>query len=131
MSKRFRLLGLVGLISVALLVACGSKYDSSSNGLVLVGNQGSDVIQTFSFNLNSGHVSSIANSTNDTGDKTCLLNGSPSSMVVDPAGQDADDNLNADSQSPSMVQGIAVFQIKSDGTMAAVGSLARRTLRPR
>ena len=123
MSKRFWLLGLLGLISVALLVACGSKYDSSSNGLVLVGNQGSDVIQTFSFNLNSGHVSSIANSTNDTGDKTCLLNGSPSSMVVDPAGQYAYAIINADSQCPNTAQGIAVFQIKSDGTMAPVGSL--------
>ena len=41
MSKRFWLLGLLGLMSVALLVACGSNYDSSSNGLVLVGSQGS------------------------------------------------------------------------------------------
>jgi 6-phosphogluconolactonase (cycloisomerase 2 family) len=123
MSKRFLLLGLAGLISVALLVACGSKYDSSSNGLVLVGSQGSDVIQTFSFNLNSGHVSSIANSTNDTGDKTCLLNGSPSSMVVDPAGQYAYVIFNADSQCSNTTEGLAVFQIKSDGTITSVGSL--------
>jgi len=123
MSKRFLLLGLMGLISVALLMACGSNYDSSTNGLVLVGSQGSDIIQTFSFNLNSGHVSSIANSTNDTGDKTCLLNASPSSMVVDPAGQYAYVIFNADSQCSNTTQGIAVFQIKSDGTIAPVGSL--------
>ncbi|PYX69169.1 MAG: hypothetical protein DMG78_22885, partial [Acidobacteria bacterium] len=87
MSKRFWLLGLAGLISAGLLVACGSNYNSSSNGLVLVGSQGSSVIQTFSFNLNNGHVASVANSTNDTGNQTCVLNGLPSSMVVDPAGQ--------------------------------------------
>src|ERR1700757_4101570 len=87
MSTRFWLLGLVGLISAGLLVACGSNYNSSSNGLGLVGSQGSSVIQTFSFSLNNGHVGSIPNSTNDTGNKTCLLNGLPSSMVVDPAGQ--------------------------------------------
>jgi 6-phosphogluconolactonase (cycloisomerase 2 family) len=123
MSKRFLLLELMGLISVALLMACGSNYDSSTNGLVLVGSQGSDIIQTFSFNLNSGHVSSIANSTNDTGDKTCLLNASPSSMVVDPAGQYAYVIFNADSQCSNTTQGIAVFQVKSDGTIAPVGSL--------
>jgi 6-phosphogluconolactonase (cycloisomerase 2 family) len=123
MSKRFLLLGLVGLISVALLVACGSKYDSSSNGLVLVGSQGSSVIQTFSFNLNSGHVSSLANSTNDTGNKTCILNGSPSSMVVEPAGQYAYVIINADSLCSNSTQGIAVFQIKSDGTIAPAGSI--------
>jgi 6-phosphogluconolactonase (cycloisomerase 2 family) len=123
MSKRFWLLGLVGLVSVALLVACGSNYDSSSNGLVLVGSQGSDVIQTFSFNLNSGHVSSLANSTNDTAGKTCILNGQPSSMVVNPAGQYAYVIFNGDSQCSNATQGIAVFQIKSDGTMSQVGNL--------
>ncbi len=123
MLKRFWLLGLLGLISVALLVACGSNYDSSSNGLVLVGSQGSNVIQTFSFNLNSGHVSSLANSTNDTGNKTCLLNGSPSSMVVEPAGKYAYVIFNTDSQCSNTMQGIAVFQIKSDGTIAPVGEL--------
>jgi 6-phosphogluconolactonase (cycloisomerase 2 family) len=124
MSKRFWLLGLAGLISAGLLVACGSNYNSSSNGLVLVGSQGSSVIQTFSFNLNNGHVASVANSTNDTGSETCVLNGSPSSMVVDPAGQYAYVIFNASSQCPNATQfGIAVFQIKSNGTLSQVGSL--------
>jgi 6-phosphogluconolactonase (cycloisomerase 2 family) len=124
MSKRFWLLGLAGLISAGLLVACGSNYNSSSNGLVLVGSQGSSVVQTFSFNLNNGHVASVANSTNDTGSETCLLNGSPSSMVVDPAGQYAYVIFNASSQCPNATQfGIAVFQIKSNGTLSQVGSL--------
>ncbi|HKV77064.1 MAG TPA: beta-propeller fold lactonase family protein [Candidatus Sulfotelmatobacter sp.] len=124
MSKRFWLLGLAGLISAGLLVACGSKYNSSSNGLVLVGSQGSSVIQTFSFNLNNGHVASIANSTNDTGNQTCILNGSPASMVVHPAGTYAYVIFNKSSQCPNATQfGIAVFQVKSDGTVLQVGSL--------
>jgi 6-phosphogluconolactonase (cycloisomerase 2 family) len=123
MSKRFWLLGLAGLISAGLLVACGSNYNSSSNGLVLVGSQGSSVIQTFSFNLNNGHVASIANSTNDTGTQTCLLNGLPASMVVDPAGQYAYVIMVTSSQCQNSQLGIAVFQVKSDGTIAPVGNL--------
>ncbi len=123
MSKRFWLLGLAGLISAGLLVACGSNYNSSSNGLVLVGSQGSSVIQTFSFNLNNGHVASVANSTNDTGNQTCLLNGLPSSMVVDPAGQYSYVIMDTSSQCQNSQLGIAVLQIKSDGTIAPVGNL--------
>ena len=62
MSKRSWLLGVGSLILVALLLACGSKYNASSNGLLLVGSRGSAVIETFSFSLNNGHVSAIANS---------------------------------------------------------------------
>ena len=124
MSKRFWLLGLVGLILAGLLVGCGSNYNSSSNGLALVGSQGSSVIQTYSFNLNSGHVSPIANSTNDTGNETCVLNGSPASMVAHPAGTYAYVIFNASSQCPKATQpGIAVFQIKSDGNITQLGSL--------
>lgn len=124
MSKRFWLLGLAALILAGLLMACGSNYNPSSNGLVLVGSQGSSVIQTYSFNLNSGHTSAIANSTNDTGNETCLLNGSPASMVMHPAGTYAYVIFNASSQCPNATQpGIAVFQVKSDGNVAQVGSL--------
>ncbi|HXJ89203.1 MAG TPA: beta-propeller fold lactonase family protein [Candidatus Binatia bacterium] len=124
MSKRFWLLGFVGLIFAGLLVACGSSYNSSSNGLVLVGSQGSSVIQTFSLNLNSGHVSSLANSTNDTSNQTCILNGSPASMVANPAGTYAYVIFNASSVCQNASQpGIAVFQIKSDGSTAQIGNL--------
>jgi 6-phosphogluconolactonase (cycloisomerase 2 family) len=124
MSKRLWLLGLVGLVLVALLVACGSSYNSSSNGLVLVGSQGSSVIQTYSFDLNSGHMSPIANSTNDTGNQVCLLNGLPAAMVTDPQGQYLYVVLNSSNLCPNATQtGIASFQIKSDGTVIQVGSL--------
>ena len=127
MSKRFWLLGLVGLISAGLLVACGSNYNSSTSGLVLVGSQGSSVIQTYSFNLNSGHVASVANSTNDTGNSTCLLNGLPGPMVVDPKGTYAYVVLNAASQCSNSNPGILVFQIKSDGTIAQVSTVSGPT----
>lgn len=124
MSKRFWLLGFVGLILVALLVACGSSYNSSTNGLILVGSQGSSVIQTFSLNPGSGHVGSIANSTNDTSNQTCLLNGSPASMVMTPSGAYAYVIFNSSSVCSNATKtGIAVFQVKSDGTTAQVGDL--------
>ena len=124
MSKRFWLLGLVGLVLVGFLVACGSNYDSSSDGLLLVGSQGSSVIETFSFTLNNGHVSSIANSPNDTANETCLLNGSPSSMVINPAGTYAYVIFNKSDQCPSATQfGIATLQVSSDGNVSQVGNL--------
>ena len=124
MSKRFWLLGLIGLISAGLLLACGSSYNSSSQGLVLVGSQGSSIIQTFSFDLNTGHSGAIANSTNDTISETCVLNGSPSDMVMNPSAPYAYVIFNSSSQCPNATQvGIAVFQVKSDGTVAQVGSL--------
>ncbi len=62
MSKRFAwLLGVVVLVSIGVLVACGSNYNASSDGLVLVGSQGSGLIETFSFNLNNGGSSAISN----------------------------------------------------------------------
>lgn len=124
MSKPLWLLGLVGLILAGLLVACSSSYNSSSNGLMLVGSQGSSAIQTYSFNLNNGQISAIANSTNDTGNETCLLNGSPASMVMHPSGAYAYVIFNASTLCPNATQpGIAMFQVKSDGTLAQVGSL--------
>jgi 6-phosphogluconolactonase (cycloisomerase 2 family) len=124
MSKRFWLLGLVGLVLVGLLVACGSKYDSSSNGLLLVGSQGSSAIETFSFTLNNGHVSAIANSPNDTGSETCLLNGSPASMVVNPSGVYAFVIFNKSGLCPNATQfGIATFKVNSDGTVSQTGNI--------
>jgi 6-phosphogluconolactonase (cycloisomerase 2 family) len=109
MSKRFAwLLGVVGLVLVGLLVACGTKYNSSSNGLILVGSQGSAVLETFSFDLSSGHVSTISNPT--------TTSGQPSSVVLDPAGSYAYVLVNQNS--------IATFKVNSDGTTTAIGSPA-------
>jgi 6-phosphogluconolactonase (cycloisomerase 2 family) len=123
MSKRSWLLGVGSLILVALLLACGSKYNASSNGLLLVGSRGSAVIETFSFSLNNGHVSAIANSPSSTSGQACILNGLPASMVIDPAGAFAYVALNESTTCSGSATGIQAFKINSDGTITAAGSL--------
>ena len=129
MSKRFAwLLGVVVLVSIGLLVACGSNYNSSSDGLVLVGSQGSGLIETFSFNLGSGSVSSISNPPADTSSQTCVLGGIPSSLVVDPKGTYAYAIINANSSCDTTTppftstNGILAFKVNSGGTTTAAGS---------
>jgi 6-phosphogluconolactonase (cycloisomerase 2 family) len=127
MSKRFAwVLGVVVLVAIGLLVACGTTYNSSFDGLVLVSSQGSGLLETFSFSLNSGSIAAVNNPPSQTGDLTCVLNGIPSSIVVDPAGAYAYTIITAnqsDCGSSSTATGIAAFKINSDGTMTASGSL--------
>jgi 6-phosphogluconolactonase (cycloisomerase 2 family) len=123
MSTRFAwLLGVVVLVSIGLLVACGTTYNASSDGLVLVGSQGSAAIQTYSFDLGNGHVSTVYNSTSSTVASTCLLPGIPSSIVLDPAGAYAYAIITANSACTNSTTGILAFKVNSDGTMTAVGS---------
>jgi 6-phosphogluconolactonase (cycloisomerase 2 family) len=125
MSKRFGwLLGVVVLVSIGLLVACGTSYHSASDGLVVVGSQGSALLQTFSFDLDNGGISSVYNSTGGTGSKTCVLPGEPSSIILDPAGAYAYAILNSATSSlcQNTVTGIQAFKVNSDGTLATVGS---------
>jgi 6-phosphogluconolactonase (cycloisomerase 2 family) len=126
MSKRFGwLLGAVVLGLIGLLVACGSNYKASSDGLLLVGSQGSGLIETFSFTLNSGSISAISNTPNDTSNELCVLNGVPSSLVADPAGTYAYTIINASSlcnnPTPSTT-GLLAFKVNSDGSTTQVGS---------
>jgi 6-phosphogluconolactonase len=126
MSKRFvawLLPALVALTGVGLLVACGTLYSSSSDGLMLVGSQGSALIETYSFNLSNGHITSVSNPPSDTSTDTCVLPGLPGSMVVDPAGAFAYVILKSNTTCPSSQTGIAAFQINSNGTIAASGTV--------
>jgi len=124
MSRRFWLLGVLGLMLVGLLVACGSNYDRSSDGLLVVGSQGSGLLESFSFNLNTGSIATVTNSPNDTASESCVLNGSPSNMVMDPAGAYTYVIFNKSTQCPNASQfGIATFQVKSDGTISQLGNL--------
>ncbi|HTS35825.1 MAG TPA: beta-propeller fold lactonase family protein [Candidatus Solibacter sp.] len=124
MSTRFAwLLGLVVLVSFGVLVACGTKYSSSSDGLVIVGSQGSATVETFSFNLSNGHISGISNTPGDTGTQTCLLPGLPSSMVIDPSGTYVYAIINQTDTCDGSQTGITSFNVKSDGTIGAVGSI--------
>src|SRR5258708_27610805 len=123
MSKRLGwLVGIVVLVSIGVLVACGTTYNSSSDGLVLVGSQGSGLIETFSFNLGNGKVSSLSNSPSDTSSQTCVLNGVPSSLVVDPAGAYAYAIINANPACDKSANGILAFKVNSDGTTTVVGN---------
>ena len=122
MSKRFAwLLGVVVLVSIGVLVACGSNYNASSDGLVLVGSQGSGLIETFSFNLNNGGSSAISNTPADTSGQVCVLNGIPSSLVVDPKGAYAYTIINANSSCAGSTTGILAFKVNSAGTTTQVG----------
>ena len=93
------------LVSIGVLVACGTKYSASSDGLVLVSSQGSNVVQSFSFSLGSGHVSSISGPP--------ATPGAPSAMVLDPGGEFA-----------YVIVGnsIAAYKVNSNGTLTASGS---------
>jgi 6-phosphogluconolactonase (cycloisomerase 2 family) len=125
MSKRLGwLLGVVVLVSIGVLVACGSNYNASSDGLMLMASQGSGLIETFSFNLSNGHLTAISNTPNDTSSEVCVLNGVPSSIVVDPAGAYAYTIINQDlAACPGSATGILAFKINSDGTTTQVGNL--------
>ncbi len=123
MSKRFGwLLGVVVLVTIGLLVACSSNYNASSDGLVLVGSQGSGLIETFGFNLFNGHLSEISNTPTDTSNEVCVLNGVPTSIVVNPAGTFAYAILNSNSSCPGSTTGILAFKVNSDGPTTKVGS---------
>ncbi|HET6180657.1 MAG TPA: beta-propeller fold lactonase family protein [Candidatus Sulfotelmatobacter sp.] len=122
MSKRFAwLLGVVVLVSIGLLVACGTKYNPSSNGLVLVGSQGSALVESFGFDLSSGHISEISNPPSSTAGSTCVLPGVPSAMVMDPAGAYVYAIVTTNSACPQSQTGIISIKIKSDGTVATNG----------
>lgn len=122
MSKRFGwLLGLGVLVAIAFLVACGS-YSPSSDGLVIVPSLGSDVVQSFSFNLSSGHASRINSNPAIPGPPD---QGGPSAIVLDPSGQFAfvtsSHLLNPSTDQCTSSSTIATFKINSDGSVSSVG----------
>lgn len=125
MSKRSWLLGVGALVLIGLLLACGSSFNSSTDGLLLVGSQGSGLIETFSFTLNNGHISAIANTPVDTSNQTCVLGGLPSSMVIDPAGVYAYSIVsgNGSTCGDASSKGIMAFKISSGGNITQVGNL--------
>ncbi len=125
MRTRFTwILAVLALVAVGFLMACSTKYKSSSNGLVVVPSQGSAVMQTFSLNLANGHVSQINNSA---GPPTPGL---PGAVILDPAGAYAyvASTVNctptlSPNTSLTAVQGaILTFKVGSDGKLAAAST---------
>jgi hypothetical protein len=122
------LLGLVVLVAIGFLLACGTTYNSSSDGLVLVTSQGAGLVETWSFSLGSGHTAAVQNSPNDTANQVCVLNAIPSSIVVVPGGAYAYTLLTPNASdctggSPITTEGIATFNVNSNGTLTQTGKL--------
>ena len=117
MRTRFTwILGIAALISVAVLVACSSKYSASNNGLVVVSTQGNAVMDSFSLDLGNGHITQIFNSG---GPPT---QGVPTSVVLDPAGAFAYVLVTQSTFVNASSTGIQIFQIASDGKLASMGT---------
>ena len=105
MSTRFFWLLVVLFLAVVGLVACGSHFSNSSDGLVIVPSGGSAVVQAFGFNLSNGKPSTINTSP--------PITGTPNAVVIDPAGAFAYIATST---------GITPFAINSNGTLGAGGT---------
>ena len=109
------MLAVVVLLAIAMLLACNSTYSASSDGLVIVPNLGSAVVQSFSFNLTNGHVSTV--------NSAPPILGQPTAMALDPTGTYAYVTIvpnpppNGVFQSVAL-SSIATYAINSDGTVA-------------
>jgi len=123
MRTRFTwIVAVLTLVSIGFVMACSTKYSSSSNGLVVVPSRDSQVMQTFSLDLSNGHLAQINNVNGPT------ITGLPTSVIFDPTGAYAyvastvnctPANLPANS-SLSAVQGaILAYKINSDGKLSA------------
>jgi 6-phosphogluconolactonase (cycloisomerase 2 family) len=108
-------LALVILLAIAMLLACNSTYSASSDGLVIVPSFGSAAVQSFSFNLTNGHISTL--------NSAPPILGQPTAMALDPSGNYAYVTIvpnpppNGVFQSVAL-SSIATYAINSDGTVA-------------
>jgi 6-phosphogluconolactonase (cycloisomerase 2 family) len=125
MSKRWGwLLGTGTLIAIGLTLACGTSYNTANDGFIVMSSQGSGLLESFAFDLNSGTSSAVYNPPGDTANVTCQIEGNPYQVVINPAGTYAYAILIANPTVCTNSQtGIATFKIESDGEMKQVGSL--------
>src|ERR1700722_1505941 len=123
MRTRFTwVVAVLALVAIGFLIACSTKYSSSSstNGLVVVPTQGSiettdatAVMETFSLDLANGGMSQINN-----------VNGPPAAglpgpVILDPVGSYAYVIVQQNAELVPSATGIEVFAIGSDGKLAA------------
>ena len=112
------IVAILTLVSIGVLMACSTKYTSSSNGLVVMPSQGSLVMQTFSLDISNGRMSQI---NNVDGPPTPGL---PTAVILDPAGAFAYVIVtqNAVVLPTGGVTGIATFPIASDGKLGTAAT---------
>jgi len=112
------IVAILALVLIGVLIACSTKYSSSSNsnGLVVVPSQGSAAMESFSVDLANGHVSEI---NNVNGPPTPGL---PTSVILDPAGAFAYVIVQQNVALPGSVTGIATFSIASNGKLSYIAT---------
>jgi hypothetical protein len=129
------ILAILALVSISAVMACSTKYSSSSNGLLIVPSQAGGplvnnqlagpVMETFSLDLANGHVSEI---NNVNGPPTPGL---PTAVVLDPAGANA---YVIVTQNPAVIggsaTGIASFPVASDGKLGTAATTTLNTTAP-
>jgi 6-phosphogluconolactonase (cycloisomerase 2 family) len=129
------ILALLALVSIGALIACSTKYSSSSNGLVVIpsqaggpqanSQQNGPVMETFSLDLANGHVSEINNVNGPPAP------GLPGAVVLDPAGANA---YVIVTQNPAVpgggATGIAAFPVASDGKLGTGTTTTLNTTAP-
>jgi DNA-binding beta-propeller fold protein YncE len=114
MRTRFTwILAVLALVSIGLVMACSTKYSSSSNGLVIVPTQGAYVMETFNLDLSSGRAAQINNANGPP------INGVPTSLILDPAGAFAYLIIYQNPAVAGSATGIETFQVASDGKLTA------------
>src|ERR1700722_9871225 len=123
MRTRFTWIAAVlALVAIGFLIACSTKYSSSSstNGLVIVPTQGTTesvnataVMETFRLDLANGGMSQI---NNVNGPPTAGL---PGSVILDPAGAYAYVIVQQNAELVPSSTGIEAFAVGSDGKLAA------------
>ncbi|MFY9912861.1 MAG: beta-propeller fold lactonase family protein [Candidatus Sulfotelmatobacter sp.] len=123
MGKRFTwLLAILVLVAFGLLMACTVKYAPNNDALLVSPSQGLAVMQSFSVDLQNGHVAQIYN---DNGPPTL---GIPTQVVLDPEGEHAYLILQENPAVPGgSINGIETFNILSDGKLANIGHVTLPT----
>ena len=106
---------ILALIALGFLAACSTKYSASNNGLVVLPTEGSAVMQSFSLDLQNGHLSQINNAAGPP------IQGASGQIILDPAGAYAYVIVTATPALTTSTTGVASFQVASDGKLAPVG----------
>lgn len=108
------IVAILALVSIGVLMACSTKYTSSTDGLVVMPSQGSLAMETFSLDINNGRMSEI---NNVNGPPTPGL---PTAIILDPAGAFAYVIVTQNPVVPGGgVTGITAFPVASDGKLGA------------